>query len=364
MSYQIKPLDTLFFRDGRPFTMGSETWAEPIFPPYPSTVYGAIRTWLIFERGDLEKFKSGDFKEELGTPEKKGTLKIRGPFISLKNTLYFPVPKDLLKEKGKKEGKLYDIDLVNKPGILIADYNLNQCLINKSDNELDESDEVLDVSSLKDYLEGKKMEYRNTNKDEIFLREPKTGIKRSRKSLSSEEGYLYRIPMVRVNKDVSLYVEIEGISNHPNTGLIHLGGEGKTAKINKVNNDLLESLKNLEFQFEQKIFKIYLATPAIFEKGWIPAWLDENNFEGNYNGIKLKLIAGSIGKYILIGGWDLAKKKPKPMYKAVPAGSVYYFQILDNLTPDKIKDAFHFKNISDINSEEGFGLSLVGEVKL
>ncbi|MGC9101202.1 MAG: type III-B CRISPR module-associated protein Cmr3 [Caldisericum sp.] len=366
MFYKIKPLDTLFFRDGRPFSMGAETWANPVFPPYPSTVYGAIRTWLIFEWGDLEKFKKGELKEELGTLENKGSLKIKGPLLALEDTLYFPVPKDLLKEKGKKDKNLYDIDLVNKPEIFISDYNLAKCLVNKSDTELEEADEFLNRDRLKNYLEGKKI-IRYTEKDELFTKELKTGIKRSRKTLSTEEGYLYRIPMIKLykkDKEASLYVEIEGLNNYPEKGLIQLGGEGKTAQIEKIQNSLLESLQNINFKFENRRFKIYLATPAIFKKGWLPDWIDESSFEGEFNGIKLKLIACAIGKFVLIGGWDLARKKPKPMYKAVPAGSVYYFEILDNSTPDKIKDAFYLKNISDINSEEGFGLSLVGEVKL
>ncbi|MGC8977694.1 MAG: type III-B CRISPR module-associated Cmr3 family protein, partial [Candidatus Ratteibacteria bacterium] len=137
MFYKIKPLDTLFFRDGRPFSMGAETWANPVFPPYPSTVYGAIRTWLIFEWGNLEKFKKGELKEDLGTLENKGSLKIKGPLLALEDILYFPVPKDLLKEKGKKDENLYDIDLINKPEIFISDYNLEKCLVNKSDTELE-----------------------------------------------------------------------------------------------------------------------------------------------------------------------------------------------------------------------------------
>ncbi|MGB9794710.1 type III-B CRISPR module-associated protein Cmr3 [Caldisericum exile] len=374
MFYKIKPLDTLFFKDGRPFTMGAETWANPVFPPYPSTVYGAIRTWLIFERGDLKDFENRKFEKELGEIKRdeegkikeitKGSLKIKGPLLALEDTLYFPVPKDLLKEKGEKEKNLYDIDLVNKPEILISDYNLEKCLVNKRDIELEEADELLDIYGLKDYLEGKgKINY--TEKYELFTKELKTGIKRSRKTLSTEEGYLYRIPMIKLykkDKEASLYIEIEGITNYPEKGLIQLGGEGKTAQIEKIQNNLLENLQNINFKFENKIFKIYLATPAIFRKGWVPDWIDENNFEGVYKGIKLKLIACAIGKHILVGGWDLVKKKPKPMYKAVPAGSVYYFEILDDSTPDKIKNTFHLKNISDINPEEGFGLSLIGEV--
>jgi len=122
-------------------------------------------------------------------------------------------------------------------------------------------------------------------------------------------------------------------------------------------------LNDIDFKFENKLFKLFLATPAIFENGWLPYWIKEENLEGEFNGIKLRLIGCSIGKFNLIGGWNIVKEEPKPMHKAAPAGSVYYFEILDDSPPEAIKEAFHFRNISDINSEEGFGLSLIGEVK-
>jgi len=369
MWYKIKPLDTLFFRDGRPFSMGAETWANPIFPPYPSTVYGAIRTWLIFERGSLKEFKEGKYKEELGTLTEKGNLKIKGPFICLDNNIYFPVPFDCLKKKGAPENEknnLFYINWMNRPEIFISDYSLERILVNRNDFELEECDEFLDINSLKDYLIGNEEQLEFTEKKEFFSYERKTGIKRSRKTLSSEEGHIYRIYMIRLEKKVSLFIEINGldINNYPECGLIQIGGEGKTTKIERIDNDdPLKTLRDMNFQFENKIFKLYLATPAIFKKGWLPNWINEIHFEGNYNGISLKLIACSIGKFKLIGGWDLANNRPKPMYKAVPAGSVYYFKILDNAPPEKIKENFHLKNISDINPEEGFGLSFVGEVK-
>lgn len=47
---EIQALGTLFFRDGKPFTMGAETYAEGIFPPLPSTIYGALRTGHILAK--------------------------------------------------------------------------------------------------------------------------------------------------------------------------------------------------------------------------------------------------------------------------------------------------------------------------
>jgi CRISPR-associated protein Cmr3 len=374
MWYKIKPLDTLFFRDGRPFSMGVETWANSIFPPYPSTVYGAIRTWLIFERGSLKEFEDGKY-EELGRiikneksnikEIKKGNLKIKGPFICLNNNIYLPVPFDCLKKKGGSEtekNNLFCINWMERPEFFISDYPLGNILVNRNDFELEECDGFLDISSLKDYLIQRNGILQFTEKKEIFLEEKKIGIKRERKTLSSKEGHLYKIPMIRLKRGVSFYVEIEGLNSYPCEGKVQLGADWKIVKIEKTESDLLKELREIDFQLNNKVFKIYFATPAIFKKGWIPDWINEKTFEGNYEEIKLKLIACSIGKYKLVGGWDLANKRPKPMYKAVPPGSVYYFKILDDTPAEKIKEVFHLKNISDINLEEGFGLSFVGEV--
>jgi len=49
---RINPFDTFFFRDGKPFTMGDDSWADGIFPPSPSVIYGALRTAWISEKLD------------------------------------------------------------------------------------------------------------------------------------------------------------------------------------------------------------------------------------------------------------------------------------------------------------------------
>lgn len=46
---EIQALDTLFFRDGKPFDMGDDNWAEGIFPPPPSVIYGALRSAYFAE---------------------------------------------------------------------------------------------------------------------------------------------------------------------------------------------------------------------------------------------------------------------------------------------------------------------------
>ncbi len=55
----------------------------------------------------------------------------------------------------------------------------------------------------------------------------------------------------------------------------------------------------------------------------------------------------------------MAKRKPKPMFKAVPAGSVYFFELLEGNANQLEK--FHQKSISDIYPEQGFGICYIGK---
>ena len=361
MWYKIKPFDTLFFRDGRPFTMGGETWANQIFPPYPTTVYGAIRSWLVFEYGGLKSFSQGDFKDDLGDLYQKGSLSIDGPILALDDLLYFPIPQDMLILKNE-EKKIFRMDVVNNPSILISKESLDYIFINKSKEDLENRAGWLNLFSIKDYLENKKTDLFYLSNNNFYEEEKKTGIKRNRITLNAKEGHLYRISMIRLKKNVSFYINIKDINHYKDKGTVRFGGEGKLVKIEKVNEDPFESLKNINFNFQDNRFKIYLATPAIFENGWIPKWINKEKLTGTYKDIDLKLVACSLGKFIQIGGWDLANQKPKPMYRAVPAGSVYYFEVLDDSDVNKIKEVFHLKNISDIYPEEGYGLSLVGGI--
>lgn len=365
--FTLYPNDTLFFRDGKPFTMGTslDSSVNLIFPPYPSTLYGIVRSWLISANCGFDKFYRNGIEESLknilGTKSEKGNLKIKGPFISQDNTPYFPLPLDgFCKSKDKFEV----FKLFNKPNIIISDYNLDKVFLNKDDKKIEEKKGLISDINLKDYLSGN-TEILFSDTSEFFKIEYKTGIKKDRTKNTTQKSHLYTLPMIRLMKGCGISFMVEDVDNlnMPQESNIRLGGEAKTARIKKANNDLFSELKTINLDFNNKIFKIYLATPAMFKNGWLPDWIGDN-YEGEYSEIKLKLLTCFVGKYIPIGGWDMANGEPKPMYKAVPAGSVYYFEVLDNSDLNKIKDAFHLKNISDINPEEGFGLTLVGGVNI
>jgi len=175
MILRIKPLDTLFFRTSRPFDMGAETFAEIMFPPSPATFYGALRTFLIFEKEGLTKFYSKEFKDKvLGTPYEKGSLELKGPVLEEENSLYFPAPADFVKvEKNKKE-KL--VPLILKDIDFCSDYPLEKCLSFSGEKKAEPASGFIEDLDFKDYLEGKASELRSTPLSNFFKTIQKIGI--------------------------------------------------------------------------------------------------------------------------------------------------------------------------------------------
>jgi CRISPR-associated protein Cmr3 len=139
-----------------------------------------------------------------------------------------------------------------------------------------------------------------------------------------------------------------------------MGGESKAAyyeaigeEVNRMDDEIVRRVK------DTRRFKLYLATPSLFERGWLPRFVDENSLKGEKGSLKFKLVAAAVGRYQPIGGWDLAKNQPKPICRFVPAGSVYFFELLDG-NPEEIFEKFNWQAISDRDAEVGFGLTLVG----
>lgn len=61
MIISLEAIDTLFFRDGKPFTMGEDNFASGIFPPAPSVLYGALRSaYFACDVDSLSRVNSSD----------------------------------------------------------------------------------------------------------------------------------------------------------------------------------------------------------------------------------------------------------------------------------------------------------------
>jgi CRISPR-associated protein Cmr3 len=362
---KIEPVDTLFFRDGKPFSMGDQSAAFGIFPPYPSTVYGAIRTGVISQSKGYSSFCAGDMAAEIGTPEDitSTSLRLKGIFLCEDECIYLPAPLDLATEDEKDEKKAFRTSKRDSPPFL-SNIELPSYLFSR---ELEKTQSVtgsfISDSDLKDYLNGSRNEFNLYQQDYFCMMEYKTGIKRGIKTRTVEEGNLYRVGMRRLRNECALVCDIEGVSSLSKRGVLKLGGEGKVVRYETVSLSLPDDREAIIEQVSQtKQFKLFLATPAIFEKGWLP---DDNILKNS--DYQLELLTAAIGSAFHVGGWEMAKKKNgrrigghKPMIRAVPSGSVYYFRIKSGKV-ETIYHQFHYQNIGQ-RAKEGFGLAFVGVI--
>lgn len=354
MKIRIDPLDPLFFRDGRPFTMGEDNWAGGVFPPPPGVVYGALRSAYL-ARHIHQLPLAGTEHDPTANLKIKSIYWLYGSEENSR-TPYFPLPMDCVqrKERSKKDKNKYHLLTLEKVSGVAANCHLPYVLYDE--NEVESGDgSLINVLHLAEYLEGKRDTFIAREVSDCVIPEPKVGIGRQTSTGTVEEGRLYRVQMSRW-QGLSLIVEYEGL-DLPFSGFLKLGGEGRTAVFARYENELLFTVEG-----EGNLFKIYLSTPAIFRRGWVPFELKEQDFfTVQVESLKIQLVAAALGRYQLIGGFDMKKGQPKAMQRVVPAGSVYYFKILDGMIEDAVR-MFHGKSVSDYRSREGFGISYVGVV--
>ncbi len=350
MQLEIKAIDTLFFRNGMPFKKGEETWAGSVFPPYPSVFYGALRT--VYFANHLDELNRAN---EENDPTAK--LRLEGIYYKIYGSLYFPLPFDCVSVKDSKDNKAVKLNFKQKmfPGSFDLNYVLNY-----DQNVENIPGGITSKSIFTMYLNGSLQECNIGKMDSYAVSEYKVGIGIDKGFRSSKEGELYRLEWKRLT-NMSFVLNFSGLdtSAFKERGMIKVGGEAKAAQYTRVNEDIKVTYP--DFGNGENLFKVVLSTPAIFRNGWIPQWLDKSTLQGNYNGVKVRLLTAAIGKPVYVGGFDIKKNRPKPMYRAVPAGSVYYFELLEGVMSSAVS-AFHEKALSDIMSEQGFGISYVGKI--
>ncbi len=337
---KLRALDTLFFRDGKPFSMGDETWADGIFPPPPSVIYGALRTAYLSENiAELANANTQD--------DKTKNLIINFCAFHSGDKFYYPCPLDVVEKKKQKDINKPEYTILNleeKPENFYSSLGLSFLL--QAEEQVEEASGLMSEISLREYLHKNKIP--KTLKNNYLKEESKVGIGKNNLTNTSDEGMLYRVGMKRL-ANIGLAVGFSGVKITQN-GLMRLGGEGKSVSFSSEN-----SLPNIAMpeQLSEEYFKVYLATPAIFTEGWKPS---DEKVSG------AKLIAACIGKPLYIGGFDMKPKdgnkaRPKPMRRAVPAGSVFYYK-----GSRECAEKLHATSISDYGSKQGFGIAYVGSV--
>jgi CRISPR-associated protein Cmr3 len=379
----FEPLDVLHFRDHRPFDAGWHTHARSVFP-LPSVFLGCLRTALLTRMGagfEDERFglPDGWAHDLLGSKSAPGSLSLRGPFPARLRPKtpdepadvegFLPLPLDL--RSPEKNGP--DLEIQHALRASVRRYHGAQAQqvrgpvpwgseprINNEPRENCKprkerpAAELLSLAGAGEYLNGRvpACEHRCA-RDDLYKREARVGIVRSDEHLTADDHLLYATEPFRFAEGAGLAVEVklptDSESHAALKGLHHaivpLGGKGHRARLHYLEKGLLPAALD-----ERPSYKLWLVTPLVLSPE-LGAWPAE-----------ITCAAGE--RTVPVGGFDLAKRAPKPLRHALPAGTVLRVQ---GLSPDEALQRLAGADDPSLNSQwlhdqrAGFGVALVAK---
>ncbi|MCL0039295.1 type III-B CRISPR module-associated protein Cmr3 [Dehalococcoidia bacterium] len=381
----IRPFDTLFFRDARPFAAGEDNLGQSLFPPAPSVTYGAIRTASLSHADvDLIDFKSGkagNVPPAAGTKTTFGTLHLTGPIPAWRQDgtveLLFRSPLNLVYKEASRD---HDLEFL-LPGASSSLTNLRLSLsLCVAQEKVACTDRYLRLDQALALLAGifPKTVGDLTRQEDFWKSDDRVGIART-KARTAEEGMLFSSRHIQIdnhpqNKDQAggLVVKVlDGENDLPLKCTIQLGGEKRFCEFEEIS-----LAQPTEFQLdriskkisETQRFFLWLISPAMFshnEFAFIPGFIDPNTLRGRLEGQEVKLVACQVDRAVGIGGWNIAENTHKPMRRAVPAGSIYFFELSNNKAEsiEQFVRKWMLRPITGQISDyerQGFGTILIG----
>lgn len=392
-AYLIESLAPLVFRAGKPF--GSQASAQDAIFPLPSTGAGLIRYLALSQGKVADSYKDSDYEKLL-------KLQCYGVYLAQfdddKNpTIFVPKPANSLcieNDEGNKQlirlapktfddcgsddescgsdlpdGLLYvrtvnkkgePIEIKGKPKNTIQYWQLNDVV--KWQNGENLTHNAINISGLKG-----------------IPTEIRTHIRMNDEEQSVEDGQLFQTASFDLGY---LRKKSKNIENNPfdyfdnkrlgfiilsdeslNDDLVNLGGERRLSYFKKLNKSLLPPPPDFNTINQQGGFSLNFISPAIFKKGYLPSWIDENTLTGIVPNteVKVRLKAVAVERWQAVSGWDSVQWKPKATRKAVGAGSVYWFELVGDSKFDEQSLAYLRQPLSDneFGKADGFGMAIV-----
>lgn len=388
MAIFLEPLDVWVFRDGHPFSAGDDHHARCVFPPSPFTVQGALRSKVLTERcGNLDKYAGRQdasscpvcgpapvcpVRDEVGTPGEAGPFRLRWvlPARTVNGVLstYFPLPGHAVRTKEVRKWCL--LRPYEGAGFTVLPGGLRPLGVMATE-PVEHPGGWVEASVLERLLRGEVPQELQTvsmrGDDGILAEEPRVGIGLDRGRGTVKSGRFFIVEALRLQKGWGLAVSFDGLPSLPRNGFLDIGGEGRAARYQTVQEVQWWPAPAGEIGKERR-FLLYFIAPVLFgggssRCGWKPGFLDDDligSIPGS--GTRVRLVAAAIGSPLRISGWELGVGsrggRPRPMRPAVPAGSVYFFEIVDGPVEPVI--ALQGQTVTDWGSEFGFGLALVG----
>lgn len=398
MYLRVEPHDPMVLRDGRPFDRGIETAnrARTLEWVHPSVMAGSVRTLL----GKLamlprERF-SASWSDRLKCVAVAGPLPVRSD-VEGRWLLYLPVPSDVLFYPVKDDAgsgnareaigaKLSGNGSVLRVAALVP-YEETQegagcdipdnlwpiCVV--EDGKPVNGPAFWSIDRMAHWLvDPGLIREIQIDDDRHYLQHPesetRTHVSIDAKRQVAEDGMLFQTTgldlrnwILSVQVLISNDRELEVACSHL-PRMQSLGGERRLAifiQDKEVDWNIPEHLQ--QALAGAKWIRMVIITPALFSDGWRPGWLDENG-EGDTpqaKGLRLRLRGATVTRWAPVSGWDLQAHGPKRTRRMVPAGSVYFFEVLSG-DPGAYAGETWLRPVSDDEQDrlDGFGLAVWG----
>jgi len=333
-----EPVDVLYLRGNRLFG-DPGAHGEALMPPWPSLVAGALRSRMLVDRGmDPARFAEGNaalppaLATCLGGVERPGTFRI-GFFAVARRAgtevePLLPVPADLA-VRGENADFLVPAEL---PISVRTSFPLRLTpVLRAADAGKAEEAMWLGLEGLALYLAGSPIRKQHlVRAHEIWKTDLRLGIALDGSRRTALEGHLYTAEAVALDHGCGFVVRVEGADGLvPREGVLRFGGDGRAAVIGEC------VFKMPEPPWEEieraRRFRLVLATPGIFADGWLPPGTREAPDGATWDlfGLRARLVSACVPRAQVVSGWDLARQQPKPAVRAVPVGTVYWFDSME-----------------------------------
>ena len=378
--YLITPQAPLVFKSGRPFAAGVRDGANF---PWPSSVAGLLRTTLMQKEGwDLSGPSGGALQEKMLDTAAGGPFLIRE--TSGKMELMAPRPADVLFlldfTLAATPFKLAPAALPANSGCDLPN-GLRPVMLEKTapKGKPQKAPAFWTLSEMLDWRMGKmsKSPLNPLKATELLTKDLRTQVAINPLTYAAKDGALLQMEgldfgYVREGKgygQIRYHVGAR-FSEQLQNGMVCFGGRRRMSWL----EDDVHSLYAMSPEYRQQLEKssgaisLTLLTPGLFDGGWKPGWLSEgaDGNEGSPPGVelRLRLVSAALERWQPVSGWDLHLKQPKRFRKVVPAGSVYWFEVLEG-TADELQKLW-FAAVSDQAQDrrDGFGVALPGPWKV
>lgn len=338
---RLEPIDTWFFRDGRPYNQheGNQTGVVSLFPPNPPTVLGALRAAFARTRGWQDGRSWHDTPELVNVlgdgPDELGTLHFRGPYVAHGNSLYWPLPAHVigtLAGAHTQDRWLPTTLLAPAAEPVLCDMGSAQLPMpitrqGRARPTGKGGDQAwISTAGMNTVLRGELPEAGEIKlASQLWAIEPRVGIQRYEDTRTTLlENGLYSPLMMRMHQDTHLIAELDGIPPDwpAPPALIPLGGESRLASCHELVEDNMPDKPALANHAASRRIAIIHLSPAMFGDE-IPG--RPGDLVPDLPGARV--ISACVPALTRVGGWDGRSGRPCPLEPCIAAGSVWFCEL-------------------------------------